>query len=517
MNDQTSPPADGLFATASRFMRGWNRFWFRPADPAPLALVRICCGIVLLYVYLSYTTDLQEFFGADAWIDQGLYTQFRNEMPFRGASTEWIEPPPAAARAETPVEEQYWRTWKIHPRQVDAQGWYLWSIWCHVTDPIWMKVIHGGLLIVLFFMTIGFCTRTMTVLAWLGALSYPQRSMNSVFGMDAIMSFVLLYLIIGPSGAAFSVDRLIGRYVVAWRRFRERYRSRKSIANAAAPSLKDAERPAGLVSANLALRLLQIHLCIVYLASGTSKLQGNAWWNGTAVWSTLVNFEFSPLRYSHYLWCIREMCRHRWFWELFITGGVAFTLIFEIGFISMVWNRRLRWFMILGAVMLHAGIATFMGLTTFSAIMVTAVISFVPAPAARKFVDSIGQAADGLRLHFNCRSRRQVRAASLIHAFDPWEQIALAEYPLSQRPVNDHEETQLQLVTHEGEILTGYPLFVRVVRSLRILWPVALFTWIPGVAQAAKTWFPPAPRDSGATHGEPLSLTKKKQPAEQHS
>src|SRR5207244_1990257 len=69
-----------------------------------------------------------------------------------------------------------------------------------------------------------------------------------------------------PSGAAFSLDRRRARTVV----------------------------PAKSWTANVALRLIQIHLCVIYLCAGLSKLQGNRWWDGTAVWLTMTLHEFAP-------------------------------------------------------------------------------------------------------------------------------------------------------------------------------------------------------------------------------
>ena len=50
-------------------LAGWDRFWFTPADPATLAAVRICTGLVLLYTHLTCTFDLLSFVGPDAWVD----------------------------------------------------------------------------------------------------------------------------------------------------------------------------------------------------------------------------------------------------------------------------------------------------------------------------------------------------------------------------------------------------------------------------------------------------------------
>ena len=47
---------------------GWSAFWFTPADPTVLGLVRICAGLLTLYVHLMYSFHLQEFFGEKAWL-----------------------------------------------------------------------------------------------------------------------------------------------------------------------------------------------------------------------------------------------------------------------------------------------------------------------------------------------------------------------------------------------------------------------------------------------------------------
>jgi hypothetical protein len=147
--------------------------------------------------------------------------------------------------------------------------------------------------------------------------------------------------------------------------------------------------PAPSVTANFALRLLQVHFCIIYLASGLSKLQGAAWWNGTAMWLTLANYEFAPLDWARYQDFLVFLCNHRWLWELAMSGGVIFTLALEIGFPFLVWGRATRWLMIIGAVLLHTGIALSMGLTTFGLMMLAMLLSFVPGAAVRQLVNSL--------------------------------------------------------------------------------------------------------------------------------
>jgi len=258
-----------------------------------------------------------------------------------------------------------------------TQGNHIWWIWFNVTDPVWMWVVNSTVLTFMLFFAIGFCTQITAVLTWLAMLSYINRAQTSLFGMDAIMVVIVLYLMIGPSGSALSVDRLIARYR-AIRRARKAHLPRP-----------EAQPPVPSVSANLAIRLLQVHFCIIYLVAGLSKLQGPMWWNGTAVWATMVNFEFCPMRNRLYADALRFLAEHRWLWEMVTTGGTLFTLVFEISFPFLIWNPRLRRLVITAAVLLHLGIALVMGLVSFSIIMLTGVLSFVPSEAVRRFLNTL--------------------------------------------------------------------------------------------------------------------------------
>jgi hypothetical protein len=67
--------------------------------------------------------------------------------------------------------------------------------------------------------------------------------------------------------------------------------------------------------------------------------------------------------------------------------------------------------------------------------------------------------------------------------------------PRDTAPVEAPESIPcLQLVTpdgtRDGKVVTGYRLFETVVRSLRLLWPVAALTLIPGFAQIGDKLYP---------------------------
>jgi hypothetical protein len=351
-----------------------------------LGFIRIWCGLATLYVHLAYCFDLQEFFGKDAWLNLQLADEYRQEAPWVAPSWGWEERSPSIALPVDSAEQerilQYTQKWGLDPRAVSAQGNSYWSVWFHVVDPAWMRLIHGIILVIMFLFTIGLCTRITSVLTWLAALSYIQRSPITLFGMDTMMNIALFYLMIGPSGAAFSVDRLIARY-------RQSRRQQSQAGNPAAG-------PEPMVSANFALRLMQVHFCFIYIAAGLTKLMGSSWWSGTALWGTVANYEFTPLRFAFYAESLRWLCQHRLLWELVMTGGIIYTLALEIAFPFLVWRDRFRGLMITGSVFLHTAIALTMGLVGFGLFMLALVLSFLPSQVIHEF---FGRLRIGPRAH----------------------------------------------------------------------------------------------------------------------
>ena len=460
----------------STWVRNWNWFWFNPADPTLLGLIRLWAGFLTFYVCLAYSVDLQEFFGARAWIDLEAVHDYRIDWPYPAPPQDWGDSDqPAPIPPANEYERNYIQKYDIHPRQALAKGYYSWSIWYHVSDPTAIAIVHGVILIIVFLFTIGFCTRITSVLTWLGVVSYSQRAPTTLFGMDTMMNLLLIYLMIGPSGASFSVDRLISRYWATWRALRARKPAPSSF-----PAVPR-------VSANFALRCMQFNLCLVYFTSGVSKLQGGAWWRGEAVWGTVANPEFSPIHYEWFLAFLTYLCRHRWLWEAAMNCGAAFTLATEIGFPFLIWLRPWRWVMLTMAVMLHTGIAVFMGLNTFSLMMLGLLLSFVPQETIQWLIGLVGRGARHLRLSFNNRSRSQVRSASLIRAVDAWDQVT----------VQDTTATgdRLHLITPQGEKKTGFALWEELVRSLRPLRLLTPLLYIPGLRRLGMSWFPPEDHD----------------------
>src|SRR5438309_1267084 len=79
--------------TVQAAVYGWNRFWFRPADPTPLGLVRICAGLVVLYIHVMYSFDLLAFMGPNGWASTQDMIHYRDTVPHYLRSQDWKEMP----------------------------------------------------------------------------------------------------------------------------------------------------------------------------------------------------------------------------------------------------------------------------------------------------------------------------------------------------------------------------------------------------------------------------------------
>jgi hypothetical protein len=366
----------------------------------------------------------------------------------------------AAKRAEL---LEYMDHWNQEAKYATNIGSPIFSQWFHITDPTGMAVAHGVIVFVMFLFAIGFCTRVTSVLTWLAAIGYIHRTQQVLFGMDTMMNILLVYLMVGNSGAALSVDRLIMRY----RASRNSLRKHGHI-DAATRAFLDHPPPS--VSAGFALRLLQDHFCFIYMASGLSKLKGAAWWNTNAYWDTLVNPEFTMIHYQWYEAAVRQLTAVRPVYQAAAAFMVVFTFVTEIGLPFMVWTRMRPVWVTLG-IILHAGIAVFMGLWVFSLLMMTMLLGYLPGRVMRDRLFGHAAGAPKLTVRVNRKSDRQSRAAALVTMADFDGQVTLADGPGFA-------------VEADGRTVTGRDAARELFGKLTWLRSVGWVLWVPGVGGA---------------------------------
>jgi uncharacterized membrane protein YphA (DoxX/SURF4 family) len=349
----------------------------------------------------------------------------------------------------------YLDTWGIDPRQNDEEGTSTFSYWYHLTDPTTMYVVHALYLVVCVLFAIGLWTRVTSVLAWVGSLSYIHRGQLTLFGQDTMQTILLMYLMIGPSGAALSLDAL-----------RARYRAARAKLTSGGRTVLWAEAillgPSKSWLANLVIRLFQINFCLIYASSGLSKLKGTTWWEHSAPWLIFANPEFGLIRYPPYEWMLRQVMEYRMLVALFFGFVTLYTLFLELGFSFLVWTR-LRPFAVILSTLLHFGIAVFMGLAVFGMYMFAMVLCYFPAKLIRDRVCITPGSGRKMTLRFNSHDPAAVRTAARIVALDLAGQVTL---------VNEPRKGAAGLVDPDGKEHVGKDLTRTALRELAILRPL---------------------------------------------
>ena len=108
------------------------------------------------------------------------------------------------------------------------------------------------------------------------------------------------------------------------------------------------------------LRVLQLHLCIVYFFGGLGKILGHNWWNGESVWKA-IHLVDSPEYFDSY-----ALGQYGELWTALGIGTFTLELLYPIG----VNFARTRNFFMVGIIGMHCVIGIFIGLHFFSAFMI---------------------------------------------------------------------------------------------------------------------------------------------------
>lgn len=291
-----------------QWLAAWDFFWFTPQAPHTLAVIRIATGLMLAYVHLIWCIFATDFMGVNAWVDNATVQELR----FNYAWT-WL--------------------------------WYLES-------PFFLRLHEAVAMVAGLMMAVGCYTRWSIPAVWFLTLMTCHRMFGALFGLDQIVIFLSMYLMIAHSGSVYSFD--------AW------------LAGRRAGGVAD---QAPSVANNIATRLIQLHLCVIYIFGGLSKMRGEMWWDGSALWYTVVNYEYQSLDMT---WLGK--------FPFFIALLTNVTIFWETFYCALVWPKLTRPMALALAVAVHGGIALALGMVTFGCIMIVANLSFIAPESVQRWV-----------------------------------------------------------------------------------------------------------------------------------
>jgi hypothetical protein len=208
---------------------------------------------------------------------------------------------------------------------------------------------------------VGYRTRLSSAVAVVCMIAL-QRTNTTIFNSgDLVLRQIGIAVALAPSGLLFSLDAV---------------RAARKRRAAPPPDDADDEPPR---RAPWATRLLQLELAVGYSLSCWAKLRGSTWHEGTALGLAL---RISDLhRFGPPGWIFHE--------AVLLNALTWATLLFEGSFIFLVWNRRLRpWVLGIG-VLFHLGIDLYFDVGFFSWAMWIAYLAFLPPEVADRVIARI--------------------------------------------------------------------------------------------------------------------------------
>jgi hypothetical protein len=307
----------------SRFGAGWTRFWFTPSDAIVLSLVRVLTGLVALWWYLSLLPDLQLWFGPNGIFSLDLAL---------------------AARSQ-------------------SDGHFAFSLLDYVNSASQLWVVYALGIAAIGMMVIGLFSRIATIASLVFVLSFIHRAPVLTRPVDGILPLLVFYLCLGPSGANFSMDACFRR-----RRQRREAGGVNTIDSCVVYSS----------GATVAIRLLQVHITLIYAAMLIAQLQGAAWWQGTAVWWLMA-------RPDSRLVDLTGLSRMGLAFEYLVNFLTHAIVLYELCFVFLIWNTLARPLLLVVGVAVWVGLALISGWVSFDVLMLVATLAFLSPEALRSW------------------------------------------------------------------------------------------------------------------------------------
>ena len=241
----------------------------------------------------------------------------------------------------TPVANRIWGPgsayWDPY-REVLGYKWPLDVLREAGTGFFWGWYTVAILLAVAF--VLGWRTRVVTPLFFVFYTAINAQNTPIADGGNYFIRIMLIYMIFADISGRWSLDAL--------RRARTGLNSTTQV---------------GTVLHNLALCLIVAQLCLVYFEAGMYKVQGSLWQSGEAMY-----YPISSKAYGTFPWLSDLLTANTWMVVLL----TYFTVVVQIAFPFLLFNRVTRRLALLAILGMHVGIAVVMGLPFFSGIMASA-------------------------------------------------------------------------------------------------------------------------------------------------
>jgi hypothetical protein len=244
------------------------------------------------------------------------------------------------------------------PKQPSLDSAGLWAPLSVSSDLVPVLAVYVAVVVAAICLIVGFGNRLASVIIWFGVVALTRRNPYVFNAGDAYLRVLAFYVMLMPTGAALSVTR--------WQRARHRFWEfpRRSL---------------------WALRLLQVQVSIVYLTAFWDKLRSGPLWNDGTAMSFILRIKdvdrFGTPGFSTDSLPINVM-----------TYG---TLAIELALGVLVWNRRLRPWVLSVGIAFHLAIDYSVRVGFFSLVAIVALLSFISPETSTRAILAIRDLVTG--------------------------------------------------------------------------------------------------------------------------
>ena len=392
-------------------MKSWLRrldeYWFGYGSPVSIGVVRIFVGFWALTNFLIVSIDF------DAWFTERGYVPHDYavvKMPSLGGKMEGA-----------------WSWWSL---PFDVPRVSLVNFFGLGTSSTWMIIVYAITVLAALTTMLGMWTRISSILLAIGTVTIHHRNGFILHGGDTVLRVMVLYVALAPSGAACSLDRVIGLW-----------RGRIS--------------PAMPQVSLWPQRLMAYNVALIYLTTFWHKMRGDQWKNGTATWYPARLNEFDRF------W-VPQFLNDPPFVQISTYG----TLAVELALGTLVFFKAWRKWVLLSGLLMHAYIEYSMNIPLFAFVICSCYVAFYSGEEVQDWFRRLGAKNSRFCVRIWSPKGRPMRPgpASALQSMDP---MGLVSY-------TDGSDSNWKALDARDQPIS--PVKASWTRSLGAWW----LGWIPG-------------------------------------
>jgi hypothetical protein len=256
-----------------------------------------------------------------------------------------------------PLLDEMFGTNGIAPQRPSyAYTWGVFDLWSSNPAVLlgWALLLAASIALM-----VGWHSRFAAIVVFVLILSFQRRDPWFFNAGDAVVRIEALFLALSPCGAALSLDQ---------RRRTGSFWSAQTLPN-------------------WPIRLIQVQMSIIYVASVQTKLSGQTWLDGTAVSYALRLKDMQRVAVPDWLTTNASL----------MNAATWGTVLVELALGVLVWNKRCRPWVLAAGVLLHLGIDFNIEIGIFSYAMLVLYVAWIAPATAQRLPDTIKHATTRLR------------------------------------------------------------------------------------------------------------------------